>query len=505
MRSLNFGVLLAFGLLGLLLTAAGCGQQRHYAGMGESFRGPEAHNTEEYAAINETGFTSPIINPLSTFSINVDTASYSLVRAKLAKGDKITPDMVRLEEFVNYFSYHYPEPADSEPIAVSTMLSSCPWNGSRNLLQIGLSTKDLDMSKAPPSNLVLLLDVSGSMDSPDKIGLLRKSFALLVENLRVSDRISIVVYAGNEATLLDGATGAERAKILEVINSLYAEGSTHGEAGIRAAYGLARKNFIKGGINRILLATDGDFNVGISSEGDLARFIGTMRDSGVYLSVLGFGMGNYKDNKMEALSKNGNGNMYYIDGLLEAKKVLVEQMGATLNAVADDVKVQVEFNPSSVKAYRLLGYEHRRLAAEDFANDRVDAGEIGSGHSVTALYEIIPSDSDEEVPELELKYQKKPVTQKSADLGSVAIRWKDPGSSQSRLAEHRVLNGSFLDNPPDDFRWAAAAAELALVLGESRYAPKATLNGALKMAKSTDYKEDEYRREFVALLERMIK
>ncbi|MDR0839241.1 MAG: VWA domain-containing protein [Oscillospiraceae bacterium] len=459
-------------------------------------------NTEEYNTIRERGFVSPLTEPLSTFSSSVDTASYSLVRAKLNAGQAVTPDMVRLEEFVNYFSYDYAQPRDGAPLSLDAELGRCPWNEEHLLLLVGMQSLEIDMSDAPPSNLVFLIDVSGSMNSPDKLGLVRRSFALLTENLRDTDRVSIVTYAGSEATLIDGASGEDRAKIMSVIESLEAGGSTNGAGGINAAYKCAERNFIEGGINRVILATDGDFNVGVTGEGDLSRLIAKKRETGVFLSVLGFGMGNYKDNKMETLAKDGNGNAYYIDSIIEARRVLVEQLGSTLNTVAKDVKLQVEFSPSTVKGYRLLGYENRMLAAEDFENDSVDAGEVGSGQSVTAIYEIIPASSAEEVPGTELKYQSATIVP-SDEIATVSLRYKLPDSDTSELISRAVTLAEGENGPSDNLLWASAVAQLALVLRESEYAGGASVGGALTLARAARFADDPYRTELVEILTRL--
>ena len=456
-------------------------------------------STEEFNAINERGFVSPLIEPLSTFASSVDTASYSLVRAKLSRGERVSPDMVRIEEFINYFTYDYPQPTDGAPLAISAELGYCPWAKDHLLLQIGVQAEKVDMSDAPPSNLVFLIDVSGSMQSSDRLGLVRQSFMLLTENLRDIDRVSIVTYAGSEATLLDGVSGEDKAKIMSVIESLEAGGITNGAGGIEAAYDCAERNFITGGINRVILATDGDFNVGITSAGELSRLISEKRDTGVFLSVLGYGMGNYKDNKMETLAKDGNGNAYYIDSLLEARRVLIEQMGATLNTIAKDVKLQVEFNPNGVKAYRLLGYENRMLNAEDFNDDSVHAGAIGSGHSVTALYEIIPAGSDEEVPGLDLKYQKRSTTP-SDELLNIAVRYKLPDEDESSRIDHPVTLAELRAIPSDNMLWACAVAEFALSLRQPIFAPDASIEGALELARSADYRSDPYRAELVEMI-----
>ena len=341
-------------------------------------------NTEEYNYISENGYKTTVKEPLSTFSVDVDTASYSNLRRYINSGQQIPADAVRIEEMLNYFSYDYPEPENGDPFSVTTEYSDCPWNEDNRLLLIGLQAKEIDVSRRPPSNLVFLLDISGSMYSDDKLPLVQKSFTMLAENLTQKDRVSIVTYAGYESVVLDGVSGDQTARIAAALDDLEAGGSTAGAAGIEKAYELARKNYISGGNNRVILATDGDLNVGISSEGELTRLIQEKKKDGVHLSVIGVGTGNLKDNKMEALADNGDGNYNYIDSIFEAKKVLVDEMGGTLVTVAKDVKIQVEFNPRYVSGYRLIGYENRLLNQEDFNDDKVDAGEIGSGHCVTA-------------------------------------------------------------------------------------------------------------------------
>ena len=352
------------------------------------------HNTEEYNHIEENGFRAVSVSPLSTFAADVDTASYANLRRMILEGQEVWPDAVRIEEMINYFHYDYPEPEENAPFSVSTELTPCPWNPNTVLFRVGLQAPQPDWEAMPASNLVFLIDVSGSMNSPNKLPLVKQAFLLLTENLRPEDTISIVTYASQEAVVLDGVSGDEPEKIQAAIENLNAGGSTAGAAGIKTAYELAEKYFIKGGNNRVILATDGDLNVGVSSEGELTRLIEKEKKSGVFLSVMGFGDGNLKDNKLEALADNGDGNYAYIDSVLEAKKVLVEEMGGTLFTVAKDVKLQVEFNPEHIKGYRLVGYENRLMASEDFADDTKDGGEIGAGHRVTVLYELVPVDSE---------------------------------------------------------------------------------------------------------------
>lgn len=472
----------------------------------------EQYNTEEYNSTTENGFKSAANNPLSTFSIDVDTASYSNARRMIEYGSSINPDAVRVEEFINYFSYDYSEPTTDDPFSVTTELSDCPWNDNAKLLLVGLKAKDIDMSKRDPLNLVFLIDVSGSMFSEDKLPLVQKSFTMLTENLGEDDRISIVTYAGEDKVVLKGTSGADKEKIIEAINSLEASGSTYGEAGINRAYELAEKYFIKGGNNRVILATDGDLNVGISSQEELTKLIEKKRESGVFLSVLGFGTGNYKDARMEALADSGNGNYAYIDSELEAKKVLVEEMAGTLYTVAKDVKIQVEFNPANVKGYRLVGYENRALADRDFADDTKDAGEIGAGHTVTALYELILNDGSAYNPDL--KYQQndeppQPVSynndEYSDELLTVFLSYKQPDGNESKKLSVPVTKDIYTAKMPKNMTFAAAAAEFGMVLRNSAYKGTASCKHILDIVEDYNYQGDEYKTEFVYLVRTMDK
>lgn len=468
----------------------------------------ENWNTEEYDSIREIGFQSVRNQPLSTFSVDVDTASYSNLRRMIEDGyslEEIPSGAVRIEELLNYFSYDYNLPEGDEPFGVTTVLGDCPWNEDAKLLQIGLKTEEIDFSEAPHSNLVFLLDVSGSMYSDDKLPLLQKSFAMLVEELTEKDRVSIVTYAGSDKVVLEGVSGDEKTKIIDALESLEAGGSTNGADGIETAYKLAGEYFIKGGNNRVILATDGDLNVGVSSESELDELITEKKESGVFLSVLGFGTGNIKDNKMETLADRGNGNYAYIDSLSEAKKVLVEQMGATLVTVAKDVKLQVEFNPVYVKGYRLLGYENRMLQTEDFDDDKKDAGEIGAGHMVTALYEIIPVDSEQEIPETELKYQSETgsVGVENGEWLNLKIRYKAPDSDESRLCSYPVTEDACREQPGEDFYFAAAVAEFGLLVRDSEYKKDASFENVRELLKLVDTEADEYKDEFVYLVKKL--
>ena len=470
-----------------------------------SFSYEDYFNTEEYNEIIENGYKSVAANPLSTFSIDVDTASYANIRRMIEYGDYINPDAVRIEEFINYFNYDYPEPTTDDPFSVTTELSDCPWNDETKLLLVGLKAEDIQKEEREPLNLVFLIDVSGSMFSEDKLPLVQKAFTMLTETLTEDDRISIVTYAGDERVVLKGTSGEDKDKIIKAINDLEAGGSTYGEAGINRAYELAEKYFIKGGNNRVILATDGDLNVGISTEEELIGLIEEKRESGVFLSVLGFGTGNVKDNKMEALADHGNGNYSYIDSELEAKKVLVEEMSGTLYTVAKDVKIQVEFNPANVSGYRLIGYENRALADEDFADDTKDAGEIGAGHTVTALYELVINESGTSIPEAELKYQQNTVTGNTDELLTVSLRYKEPDEDESKLLAVPVTKESYTKKMPENMTFAAAVAEFGMVLRNSEFKGSASCEQILELLEDYDYRDDDYKTEFVYLVRTMDK
>lgn len=415
---------------------------------------------------------------------------------------------------LNYFSYDYNAPNGKEPFGVTTQISSCPWNDDAELLMIGLKTEDIDYSHAPASNLVFLLDVSGSMYSDDKLPLLQESFGLLTENLTRKDRVSIVTYAGEDQIVLEGARGDETKKILRALNSLEAGGGTYGSKGIETAYALAEENYIEGGNNRIILATDGDVNVGLTSEEELEELITEKKESGIFLSVLGFGTGNIKDNKMETLADKGNGNYAYIDCLREANKVLVEEMSATLLTICKDVKFQVEFNPAVVESYRLLGYENRALAKEDFDDDTKDAGEIGAGHSVTAMYEIVLKEpmsdlSERDVEDLKYSRQYKEemcglplYAAKDGEWLTISIRYKKPTEDDSNLLEYPVGYESYTNAPSDDYIFAAAVAEFGLLASRSDYPEDASVKHVEKTLRSIDL-SDEYKEEFLGLVREM--
>lgn len=474
------------------------------AEIGVDYESLPEFNTEEYNAIVERGFVSPLSAPLSTFSIDVDTASYANVRRYLMNGGYVPPDAVRIEEMINYFDYDYPKPTGDVPFSVTTELGTCPWNEENKLLLIGLKGREVVMDDIPPSNLVFLLDVSGSMMSENKLPLVKEAFLLLVENLRPNDRISIVTYAGSDSVVLEGATGDEKLVISQAIQDLEAGGSTAGSKGIKTAYQIARKYFIKDGNNRVILATDGDFNVGVSSEGELVRLIEKERDKGIFLSVLGFGTGNIKDNKMEALADNGNGNYAYIDTILEARKVLVEEMGGTLLTIAKDVKLQVEFNPAKVKGYRLVGYENRMLNDEDFDDDTKDAGEMGAGHRVTALYEIIPADSAAEVGSTDLKYQQSQVVESDEWL-NIKIRYKDPDQDQSKLLSLAVDSSQESHITSESFDFASGVAEFGMLLRDSQFIGNGSYENIYgRIVGLSSAKTDPYKAEFLSLVEMLM-
>ena len=466
-------------------------------------------NTESYAHIVENGFLGVEANPLSTFSIDVDRASYANVRRFINNGRRPPIDAVRIEELVNYFHYDLPDPTGEHPFSITTEVTSAPWNTDHRLVRIALQGRRVDLDDQPASNLVFLLDVSGSMNSPDKLPLLKDALGLLVNNLREKDRVAIVVYAGAAGLVLESTSGDRKGVILDAIERLSAGGSTAGGAGIRLAYDVARRNHIRGGNNRVILATDGDFNVGASSDGEMIRLIEEKREQGTFLTVLGFGTGNIKDSKMEALADHGNGNFAYIDNIAEARKVLVEEMGGTLFTIAKDVKIQVEFNPARVQAYRLIGYENRLLAAEDFNDDTKDAGELGAGHSVTALYEVIPVGVEMEYTiggVDSLRYQT-PVARQLRDTGEllfVKLRYKTPDGDTSRLLMHPVED--VVRDPSQDLRFASAVAGFGMLLRESEFSGTWTMAHVLNAAREAIADDDDqYRAEFVELVEAVVR
>lgn len=467
------------------------------------------YNTEEYDRIYENPFLEVIKNPLSTFSIDVDAASYANVRRFINNNQLPPRDASRIEEMVNYFTYDYPQPEDEQPFSITTEISICPWEEKHLLAHIGLQGKKLDLKEVPPSNLVFLIDVSGSMGSAaNKLPLLKSSFRLLVNQLKKQDRVAIVVYAGSAGIVLPSTSGDKKNEIFNTLERLSAGGYTAGGAGIQLAYKIARENLIKDGNNRVILATDGDFNIGASSDAELERMIEEKREQGIFLTVLGFGMGNYKDSKMEKLADKGNGNYAYIDNILEAKKVFINELGGTLFTIAKDVKIQVEFNPTKVHAYRLIGYENRMLRAEDFKDDTKDAGELGAGHTVTALYELIPTGAEADIPDVdELKYQETKIKEdarESNELMLIKFRYKEPDGEKSKLIEKVVTERIVtLANTSNDYRFSAAVAGFGLLLRDSEYKGKINFEQILALSRQSKGKDKfGYRYEFVTLVEK---
>jgi len=461
------------------------------------------HNTEDYATIHENEFRKVLDKPLSTFSIDVDAASYSNMRRYINSGQLPPKDAVRIEEMINYFNYDYKNPTGKNPFSINTEVAKAPWNENHLIAQIGLQGKRIDLENLPASNIVFLIDVSGSMSASNKLPLLKSAFKLLANELRSQDKVSIVVYAGAAGLALPPTDGNDKDKIMKALDNLQAGGSTAGGEGIKLAYEIARKNFVEGGNNRVVLATDGDFNVGASSNAAMERLIEEKREEGVFLTVLGFGMGNYKDSKMETLADKGNGNYAYIDNMKEAKKVLVNEFGGTMYTITKDVKIQVEFNPAVVQAYRLIGYENRKLNDEDFNDDKKDAGELGSGHTVTALYEIIPVGVDSEfVKDIDpLKYQSNTTTiDTSADeLLTVKFRYKEPEGTQSKLITHVVENQTY--KPGTNLKWSMAVAGFGMLLRDSDFKGDLTYSNVLELAKSSKGNDEfGYRGEFIELV-----
>ncbi len=515
--SRTFLFLIGFVIL-FTSTQSGCtnAYDGGYTAVSENYHAPSpmaeenpAFNTEEYDRIVENEFEDPNQSPYSTFSIDVDAASYANMRRFINRGKLPPADAIRTEELVNYFTYDYDQPTSEHPFSVAAEVSDCPWAPSHQLIHIGLQGKTIPTDNLPATNLVFLIDVSGSMQDPNKLPLLKQSFGMLVEELRPEDRVAIVVYAGSSGLVLPPTTGDHKLTILKAMDKLRAGGGTNGAEGIELAYSVAVDNFIEGGNNRVILATDGDFNIGQSSDAALERLIEQKRETGVYLTVLGFGMGNYKDSKMQTLADKGNGNHAYIDNLLEAKKVLVSEFGGTLFTIAKDVKLQVEFNPEVVKGYRLIGYENRLLADEDFNDDKKDAGEMGSGHTVTALYEIIPVGSEEETRDVDAtRYQKTtrttPLARGSGEMAHVKIRYKQPDGETSQLFDHTIRpTGTSVAQTSHDFRWSASVAEFSLLLRDSKFKANANYDQVLELAQGAVGEDKEgYRAEFIGLVKR---
>lgn len=466
---------------------------------------PQRRNAETYKEIKENSFVAVAQQPVSTFSADVDRAAYANVRRIIGYGQIPPKDAVRIEEMVNYFDYDYPAPEEGSvsPLRVSPELAPAPWNPNHLLLRIGLQAKKIDLAKAPPSNIVFLIDVSGSMDEENKLPLLQSSFKMLLGQLRPDDKVAIVTYANGTKVALPSTRVKDKEKIIKVLDNLYASGGTSGGRGIQLAYEQAQKSFIKNGNNRIILATDGDFNIGINNTTDLEKFIEKQRESGIYMSVLGFGMGNYRDDMAETIADKGNGNYAYIDNITEAKKVLINELSGTLFAVAKDVKLQLEFNPKYVKEYKLIGYENRMLANEDFTNDKKDAGEIGAGHTVTALYELVPSDG--KVAQ-SLRYQSQELNEKGKgnELGFLKIRYKDPKVKDAKsveITEPLVFNKKALKETSTDYRFAASVAEFGILLRDNSNKANATYDQVIELAEGAIGKDPEgYRKEFVRLV-----
>ncbi len=471
-------------------------------------------NNEEYAKIEEQGYKSVIKHPLSTFAADIDTASYSNVRRLLNDGYSIynLPEgSVRIEEFINYFDYDYKDPVGAEPFGVNMEISDCPWNDKAKLFRAGLKTEDIDFSETPSSNLVFLIDVSGSMSDYDKLPLLQEAFCMLVDELSEKDRVSIVTYANGVDAVLKGAKGSEKNKIKTAINDLFAGGGTNGEKGLQMAYELAEKNFIEGGNNRIILATDGDLNIGLTTVEELEDFINKKRETGVYFSVLGFGTGNIKDDRMETLADKGNGNYAYIDSVKEAKKVLVDELTSNMLTVCKDVKLQVEFNPAVVEGYRLVGYTNRTMKNKDFNDDTKDGGEIGAGHEVTAMYELILKDEipDDDIDEENLRYadqfkkekQETIVYDKNDEILTLNIRYKKPGKeeTESNLLTYPVTFENYRTVPSDDFIFQSAVAEFGLIAADSEYKGNADIDNVKNRLASIKL-NDEYKQEFADII-----
>ena len=460
-------------------------------------------NTEEYTTFESNRFLSVRTSPLSTFAADVDTSSYALFRRKVLLGERVSADSIRIEEMLNYFRYDYAQPKNGEPFGVTTEIGPCPWNEKTKLLLIGLQAAEVERENRPGHNLVFLIDTSGSMNGRDRLDLVKRAFLLLLDELAPEDTISIVTYANQDRVVLEGAPAADKTRIMEAISDLEARGGTNGSAGIIRAYEIANKYYREGGVNRILLATDGDLNVGVTGEGDLARLVTEKKESGISLTCLGFGMGNYKDNKMEALADYGDGNCRYIDTIHEARKALVEEGGGTFITVAKDVKIQVDFNPAMVKGYRLIGYEDRLMAAADFANDEKDGGEIGSGHRMTALYEIVPADSDFTFGEAESRYQNAQPdgTDEKTDWLTVSIRAKEPEGTESKLYEYPVQDSMVTTELSENMKFAAAVAEAGMLLRKSEWKGTSTWQQALELTRgSGTVTGDAYKEEFVYLL-----
>ncbi|HYF52136.1 MAG TPA: VWA domain-containing protein [Planctomycetota bacterium] len=489
-------------------------QARSVSGLVQTWAaGEEEANTEQYDPITDNAFERVMQKPLSTFSIDVDTASYSLMRRNVTQGMLPAPDSVRIEEMINYFPYSYTAPASdsADPFAANVEVAKCPWNPEHRLARVAIKGKEIAADKRPASNLVFLIDVSGSMDGPNRLPLVQKSLKMLVDKLGENDLVALAVYAGRSGLVLDSTSCSDKQKIKDAIDNLRAGGGTNGAQGIQLAYDTATKHFIKGATNRVILCTDGDWNIGVTSDGDLVRLITEKAKTGVFLSVLGFGMGNYKDGKMEKMADKGNGNYAYIDDEKEAKKALVEQLSGTLVTIAKDVKIQVEFNPAKVNSYRLIGYENRMLAAEDFNNDKKDAGEIGAGHTVTALYEIVPAGKTAPVPTVDqLEYQvSSSLTDKAYtdQIMTLKIRYKQPDGDTSKLLKFPINDSdTSYAKASEDYKFAAAVAQFGMLLRGSPYSGNATFASVKELAAEAIGKDaGGYRAEFLTLIDQTTK
>ncbi|HBS85410.1 MAG: hypothetical protein A2W91_16510 [Bacteroidetes bacterium GWF2_38_335] len=485
-----------------------CKAEEAYAadGLPEIIEGEVEFNTEEYTKITENAFKNPANEPLSTFSIDVDNASYSNVRRFLEMGQLPPADAVRIEEMINYFDYDYKEPKGEHPFSVVTEMAECPWNKDNKLVHIGIQGKSLDYNNLKPCNLVFLIDASGSMEDSNKLPLLKQAFRMLVKGLSKNDKVAIVTYAGAAGLVLPSVPATSIFEINDALDKLMAGGSTAGGEGIELAYKVAKENYIKGGNNRVILATDGDFNVGMSSSGDLVRLIEEKRKDDIYLTICGFGMGNYKDSRMEEISNAGNGNYFYIDNEKEAEKVFVTELRANLFTIAKDVKIQVEFNPANVQAYRLIGYENRVMNNEDFDDDTKDAGEIGAGHTVTAIYEIIPTGVQSKYTKaFNLKYQEiKPKKGSENEMMSLSFRYKPIDKEESVLIKETVEKAdNKFNTASENFRFSAAVAGFGMLLRNSEYKGNLTFDDVMNIAKKSQGKDKEgYRNEFLTLIEK---
>ena len=461
-----------------------------------------AWNTEEFTQFHTNGFQSTAISPLSTFAADVDTSSYAQIRRRILDGEPVPADCVRVEEMLNYFHYDYAGPKGNEPFGVTVTEGPCPWNEKTLLLQIGLQARTVEEAERPDHHLVFLIDTSGSMEGQDRLDLVKRAFLLLLEELQPTDRISIVAYASQDRIVLENVPASEKTRIMEAISELEAYGATNGTAGLNRAYEVAERHQIPGGVNRILMATDGDLNVGPSGEGDLARLVMEKKKGGISLTCLGVGMGNYKDNRMEALADYGDGNCRYIDSIHEARKALVSEAGGTFITVARDVKLQVDFNPRFIRGYRLIGYEDRMMAAEDFANDERDGGEIGSGHRVTVLYEIVPVGTDFDFGETASRYQAQPEQEEAqGEMLTVSIRAKEPEGGESKLYEIPVSTEVMRETLDDNLKFAAAVAEVGMLLRGSDWQGTASYAQALELLRNCgSVTGDVYKEEFLYLV-----